>query len=158
MESEETNSQWKTTLTMVSSEMRSETTLSRDNFQSIHVTKHSNRKDIASTSTNQSVRVSVSDFVVLGHVPSRDWASQVFQRPSFAQTLTRSTMHCDPVNHLLGLSFFFRGRFHNAGPLPSPYIYSAHSAFISQQLKARLVGKDRQGDGREERMMMVDVS
>ena len=54
--------------------------------------------------------VSVSDVVVLDHVPGRDWASKA----------SRSTTHCDPVNHFLVPSCSFPDESHKAGLLPSP--------------------------------------
>ena len=46
---------------------------------------------------------------VIGHVPSKDWASQTFSRPSFAQSLTCSIKQGDLVDHFLAPPCSSRG-------------------------------------------------
>ena len=48
--------------------------------------------------------------------------------------LSHFTTHLRPCHPLSQPSFFHPGDFHNAGLLPSPYMYSAHSSFISFQI------------------------
>ena len=84
----------------------------------------------------------MSDVLVLHHLPSRVWACQASQRPSFAQTFTRSTAQHDLVNHFL---------------VPSSSLDETESSSGTDQRRENILAGATDGGGCMDERMMVEL-